>query len=247
MGLPKASATSIIGAYGGMVYLAAVLGAWVADRLAGAERTLFYSAVTVMVGHIALAVLPGLTGVAVGLVLVALGSGGVKTAATSVVGSLYDRNDPRCDAGFSLFYMGLAAIGMAVGLGVYTLGRGNLPASAATVPNPLPSGAWPRPVAIAVGIVVLVVLGFVTTLLLTSPLVDADERSRVRSFIPMWLASVGFWALFQQQFTVVTIYTDERLNRSLFGWEMPIAWVNSLEPGSCASSPGPAASATRRR
>lgn len=68
------------------------------------------------------------------------------------------------------------------------------------------------------------------TLLLTSPLVDADERSRVRSFIPMWLASVGFWALFQQQFTVVTLYTDERLNRSLFGWEMPIAWVNSLEP-----------------
>ena len=49
-----------------------------ARRLIGPERTLFYSAVGVMLGHIALAVLPGLAGVGVGLVLIALGSGGVK-------------------------------------------------------------------------------------------------------------------------------------------------------------------------
>ena len=39
--------------------------------------------------------------------LIALGSGGVKANATSLVGSLYDEHDPRRDAGFSLFYMGI--------------------------------------------------------------------------------------------------------------------------------------------
>ncbi|MFC5138450.1 peptide MFS transporter [Actinomycetospora rhizophila] len=280
LGFPEASATSIIGAYGGLVYLAAVVGAWVADRLLGAERTLFFSAIAVMAGHLALAVLPGVAGVAVGLVLVALGSGGVKTSATTVVGSLYDRNDPRADAGFSIFYMGvnigalvgplltgltqelagfhwafgLAAIGMALGLTIYTLGRRGLPASAAVVPNPLPAGAWVRPAVVAVAVVVVIALGFATgvlsaatlstsvaivvaviavvifAILLSSPEVDDDERSRVRAFIPMWLGSVVFWSLFQQQFTVVTLYSDTRLDRNLFGWEMPIAWVNSIQP-----------------
>lgn len=280
LGLPQAWATSIIGAYGGTVYLAAVAGAWIADRVLGPERTLFGGACVVMLGHISLALLPGGAGVAVGLVLVALGSGAVKTASTTVVGSLYRTNDPRVDAGFSLFYMGInigallgplltglaeqqlgfhyafgaAAIGMALGLGVYSLGRGSLPPSSKAVPNPLPAGSWKRPVLlVAAGVLVIVVLfatGIVTVgnlstavavvvsllaigifvLMLGSHRVTDDERSRVRSFVPMFLASVGFWSLFQQQFTVIVIYTDERLNRNLFGWEAPIAWINSLEP-----------------
>jgi POT family proton-dependent oligopeptide transporter len=233
-----------------------------------------------MAGHIALALVPGIAGVAIGLVLVALGSGGVKTSATTVVGSLYDRDDPRVDAGFSIFYMGvnigalvgplltglvhdvagfhwafgLAAIGMAIGLAIYTLGRRSLPESASLVPNPLPAGAWVRPAVAALVVVVLVVLGFATgvvtaarlstivavvvavislvifAIMLASPKVDDDERSRVRAFIPMWLGSVAFWSLFQQQFTVVEIYSDTRLDRNLFGWEMPVTWPNSIEP-----------------
>ncbi|MGZ4437095.1 MAG: oligopeptide:H+ symporter, partial [Nocardioidaceae bacterium] len=60
--------------------------------------------------------------------------------------------------------------------------------------------------------------------------VDAVERGRVWAFVPMFLASVAFWTLYQQQFTVVTIYSDERLNRSIFGWEMPVSWVQSVNP-----------------
>ncbi|WP_018331614.1 peptide MFS transporter [Actinomycetospora chiangmaiensis] len=280
LGLEKSEATSIVGAYAGTVYLACVAGAWIADRLLGAERTLFGAACIVMLGHLALAVIPGIAGVAVGLSLVALGSGGVKTAATSVVGSLYRRDDPRADAGFSIFYMGvnigalvgplltgltrttfgfhwafgLAAVGMAVGLGIYVTGRKNLPDSASVVPNPLPRGGLTRPVMGVVVVGVVVALLFVTgvltaenlstavaivvaviavgifTVLLSSPRVTSVERSRVRSFIPMFLASVVFWSLFQQQFSVVEIYADERLDRVIGGWEMPTEFVNSLEP-----------------
>ena len=58
----------------------------------------------------------------------------------------------------------------------------------------------------------------------------AVERSRVVAFIPLFIVSVGFWSLYQQQFTVMTVYSDKRLNRDLFGWEMPVPWVQSINP-----------------
>ena len=62
LGIDQGTATSIVGAYGGLVYLSTIVGGWVADRLLGPERVLFASASVVMLGHIALAVLPGLAG-----------------------------------------------------------------------------------------------------------------------------------------------------------------------------------------
>jgi hypothetical protein len=51
LGIGQATATSIVGAYGGLVYLSTILGAWLADRLLGSERVLFYSAIVVMAGQ----------------------------------------------------------------------------------------------------------------------------------------------------------------------------------------------------
>jgi len=280
LGLPTASATSIVGAYGGLVYLSTIFGAWVADRILGSERTLFYSAIMIMFGHGALALLPGIVGVGVGLFLVGVGSGGLKANATAIVGTLYAPGDERRDAGFSLFYMGinigaligplltglaqtdmgfhygfgLAAIGMAAGLAQYAVGRRRLPDASHVVHNPLPASGYRAMVGAIVGLAVLVTVCVVTGLLtagnlatvvtvlaaiaavtyfvviLSSKKITAVERSRVQSFIPMFLASAGFWSLYQQQFTVVEIYADQRLNRNLFGWEMPIAWVQSINP-----------------
>ncbi|GAA3559493.1 peptide MFS transporter [Amycolatopsis ultiminotia] len=280
LGVDQSAALGIVGAYGGTVYLSTVVGAWVADRLLGSERTLFYSAIIVMIGHIALALLPGMAGVGIGLACVALGSGGLKGNATSVVGTLYAEGDERRDAGFTLFYMGvnlgafigplltglaqqnggfhlgfgLAAIGMALGLIQYTIGRKNLGNKASEVPNPLPSSQRLIPIAVGVvivaAIVVLILTGVITpdnladvvvyvvvaisvvyfVVILTSKKITSDERSRVFSFIPMYIASAAFFSLYQQQATVVSAYSDQRLNRDLFGWEMPVSWVNSINP-----------------
>jgi POT family proton-dependent oligopeptide transporter len=280
LGIDKATATSIVGAYGGLVYLSTVLGAWLADRVWGAERVLFASAVMVMAGHIALALLPGLAGVGVGLVLVAFGSGGVKANATSLVGSLYAPDDQRRDAGFSLFYMGinvgalagplltgllqqnagfhygfgLAAVGMAIGLTQYTLGRRRLSTVGREVPDPLPANR--RLLALGIGVLGLVTVALLALLgllparrlstvvvvlsavaavaylvvILRDRHLSSVERQRVVAFIPLFVASAAFWSLYQQQFTVVTIYSDTRLDRDLFGWEMPVSWVQSINP-----------------
>ena len=163
LGIDQGLAGSITGVYGGSVYLATILGGWLADRVLGPERTLFYSGVVVMLGHVLLALIPGVPGLVVGLVCIALGSGGVKSSASSLLGSLYETDElrPLRDAGFSLFYLainvgalfgplltgmaqirinfhagfGLAAIGMAVGLWRYTRSRHTVPDVG--VPHPL--------------------------------------------------------------------------------------------------------------
>ncbi|MDN6401151.1 MAG: oligopeptide:H+ symporter, partial [Brachybacterium sp.] len=253
LGIDETVALGIVGAYGGSVYLFSILGALVSDRLLGAERTLLGSAVMIMLGHIALALGPGIPGLMAGLLLVGVGSGGLKSTAATLVGSLYSRNDPRRDAGFSIYYMGiniggllgplitglaqqqwgfhlgfgLAAIGMAVGLTQYVLTRKGLPASVHAVPDPLPRAQYPLWAGLGLGTIVLVlvlvltgvltahnlatvvaalaVLGAIVifALLLTSKKLDSDERSRVVSFIPLFVGTAAFFALFQQQFTVI--------------------------------------------
>src|SRR5699024_6972806 len=47
---------------------------------------------------------------------------------------------------------------------------------------------------------------------LTTPL----ERKRLIGFIPLFISGVLFFAIFQQQFTVLTIYSDVRLDREIF-------------------------------
>src|SRR3569833_3197731 len=48
LGIDAGTATSIVGAYGGAVYLSTILGAMTADRLFGPVRVLFACAVLVM-------------------------------------------------------------------------------------------------------------------------------------------------------------------------------------------------------
>ncbi|MEX3610649.1 oligopeptide:H+ symporter [Rothia sp. LK2588] len=280
LGIDQGVATGVIGAYGGMVYLLAILGGFVGDRVLGPERTLFYSAVLIMLGHIALSLIPGVAGVVVGLVLVAIGSGGLKTNASALVGSLYSKTDERRDGGFTLFYMGvnigaligplltglgwgawgfhagflLAAVGMAFGLIQYALTRKNLPASAHRLSAPLSSSEKKKfsliGLVILIAIVALVATGIINpfnlsnwvmaliaigavalfTMILRDKQITADEHSRVVSFIPMWIGNAVFWALYQQQFTVMAVYSDTRLNWHILGMELTPNLVNSINP-----------------
>ena len=64
----------------------------------------------------------------------------------------------------------------------------------------------------------------------TSELVTREEKNRLLGFIPMFISGVLFFGIFQQQFTVMTIYSDVRLDRHLFGWEIPPSLVQSINP-----------------
>jgi proton-dependent oligopeptide transporter, POT family len=106
LGFATPTAGSIYGTYGMAVYLLALPGGFIADRIIGAKRSVLVGGCTIAAGHYALAY-PSLPTFYLGLMLIALGTGLFKPNISALVGALYDRDDVRRDAGFSLFYMGI--------------------------------------------------------------------------------------------------------------------------------------------
>jgi len=106
MGLTDETATAIFGLYTAGVYLAALPGGWLADRLLGAQRAVWSGGIIIAAGHFVLAV-PRTETFYAGLILVVLGTGLLKPNISAIVGDLYPEGGARRDAGFSIFYMGI--------------------------------------------------------------------------------------------------------------------------------------------
>ena len=106
LGLSTPRAGLIYGTYTMSVYLLTIVGGFIGDRFLGARHSVRLAAYLIAAGHFTLA-LDSRASFAVGLVLVAVGSGLLKPNMSTMVGALYSPDDPRRDAGFSLFYMGI--------------------------------------------------------------------------------------------------------------------------------------------
>ena len=162
LGLSNNSGHVILASYSAAVYLLAIPGGIFADRIIGPWLSTLYGGVVIMAGHICLSI-PSPALAWTGIVLVAVGTGFIKPNLSTIVGGLYDDDDPRRDAGFQLFYMSVnlgslasplvtgwlrehygyhagffsAAVGMGVALIAFIYGRHKLSAFAFTVPSPI--------------------------------------------------------------------------------------------------------------
>lgn len=106
LGFTIEDAGRIYGNYTMAVYMLAIPGGFIADRILGARRAVMAGGWIIALGHYALAI-PAVPTFYLGLILIALGTGLFKPNISALVGALYTRGDPRRDAGFSLFYMGI--------------------------------------------------------------------------------------------------------------------------------------------
>jgi len=112
----------VLGAYGGLVYCLPVFGGMLADRYLGMRKAVVFGGVLLCLGHLGMAY-EGETARTVGgavvrdqgaldvfylsLSLIIMGVGFLKPNISTIVGKLYDQDDPRRDSGFSLFYAGI--------------------------------------------------------------------------------------------------------------------------------------------
>lgn len=284
LGFPENTALAIMSIYGSLVYMSGIIGGWMADRILGTSRAVFYGGILIMLGHIVLAVPGNASLFFVSMILIVLGTGLLKPNASSLVGEIYSEQDNRRDAGFSIFYMGinlggflsplvvgtvgmnnfhlgfgLAAIGMFIGLVVYLVTRSkNLGLAGTIVVNPL-SPAEKKKVftIIGVGVVVLaaltvaaIVFGILTfdtfiklvgilgiliptlyfIIMYRSPKTTPVERSRIIAYIPLFIASIMFWAIQEQGSTILANYADKRTQLEFAGIHISPAWFQSLNP-----------------
>ena len=105
-GWAPSKAGPIYGLYTAMVYMSAMPGGWLADRLIGQRRAVFIGGVIIALGHVSL-MFHGESPFYLGLFLVVAGTGLLKPNISAIVGQLYEDGDARRDAGFSMFYMGI--------------------------------------------------------------------------------------------------------------------------------------------
>ena len=106
LGFEDKVAAAIYGLYTAGVYLSALPGGWIADRLLGAQRAVWAGGVIIALGHFTLAV-PRVEAFFLGLVFIVVGTGLLKPNISALVGQLYPEGGARRDAGFTIFYMGI--------------------------------------------------------------------------------------------------------------------------------------------
>ena len=99
-------AYTIYGAYTGLVYATPFIGGIIADRILGRKKAVTLGGILMAFGHFAMA-FPGMLAFYGALGLLIVGNGLFKPNISTIVGELYQENDPRRDGGFTIFYMGI--------------------------------------------------------------------------------------------------------------------------------------------
>ncbi|WP_199552225.1 peptide MFS transporter [Streptomyces sp. N35] len=249
MGLGTTDSVAVAGVCMAMLGLLALPGGWVADRFLGARRAVFLGGVVIMAGHICLAV-PGDAGVWPGLLLIAAGTGLLKTNITSMVGFLGEEVD--WHLGFAA-----AAVGMALGLTQLALGKRRL-ADSYREPPVVPLTARERrnvlrSAGAAVALLALLALLATETGLLgfdnatyalaavgllvpagylahmyRCPHVDAGERVRLKAYIWFFAAAALFWMVYDQMATTLNVFASQKVDLHVFGGLMPASWTLSI-------------------
>ncbi len=236
LGFSTGKATQIYGLYTMLVYLAGIPGGFIADRLIGHYRAVLYGGIIIAAGHFCMAI-PGLPFFFSGLGLIVIGTGLLKPNVSTMVGSLYRRDDHRRDAGFSIFYMGInlgafiaplicgwlgqkynwhfgfaaAGVGMTFGLIQYVWGRNNLtPVSESdTAPTP--------------------VVANVQSVAAPSKFTGTDW-ARIGAICILTLFALLFWAGFEQAGSSLTLFADRATQLTVAGFNYPSSWFQSVEP-----------------
>jgi POT family proton-dependent oligopeptide transporter len=105
-GMTDRTGAAIYGLYVGFVYLMALPGGWIADRILGQRRAVFIGGCFIAAGHFSMAI--GLVPTFyLGLCLIVIGTGLLKPNVSAMVADLYPEGGNRRDAGFSIFYSGI--------------------------------------------------------------------------------------------------------------------------------------------
>jgi len=284
LGIGETTGLAVVSIYGTSVYLLAVVGGWLADRVLGARRSTLYGGIVIAAGHVCLS-LPSAGFSYLGIVFVALGTGLLKPNVSSMVGELYSREDPRRDSGFSIFYMGInigslfapilvgaarafggyhagfavAAVGMTLALIAFVAGRRLLGGAGDAVPNPLTSAERPKLARtggiIAAGILAVLMIARLTSgafgvstlidtlsvlafaapvayfiVMFRSPVVTAHERSRLMAYIPLFVAAMLFWMIFEQAATTLASFAADRTELSVLGLTIAPELFQSVNP-----------------
>ena len=89
-----------------LIFLSPLFGGYIADRWLGKRACIIIGGICIALGQFCMGQ-GSLPAVWVAMGLIIIGNGFFKPNISSIVGDLYEKNDPRRDGGFTIFYMGI--------------------------------------------------------------------------------------------------------------------------------------------
>ncbi|MGV9641724.1 oligopeptide:H+ symporter [Streptomyces sp. NPDC003514] len=152
----------------------------------------------------------------------------------------------------------LAALGMALGLAQFLLGGRHLSPQSDVVPTPLTAEQkaatlrkaffWAAVAAVFYAIVgfsgvytlnwllvPITVAGLIIPVMVIGRMkrdkqLDRGEQSKLTAYIWFFVAAAVFWMIYDQGGSTVSLFAESSADNSVFGWEFPVSWYQSVNP-----------------
>lgn len=251
LGFDDRHAGSIYGTYTASAWAAAIVGGIIADRWLGQYKSVLVGGIIIALGHFTLALHP-LPFFYTGLGLIVIGTGLLKPNVSGIVGSLYDTNDSRRDAGFSIFYMGInlgaalgpfiaggiaqrvdwhlgfacAGVGMTIGLIQYVMGRKHLrPAIERLERQRSEARTAARDAKAAQD-----AAGSATpSNVRTHAGFTVVEWKRLAAMAVFFVLAAVFWGAYEQAGSSLNLFGDRYTRTSMFGVSFPSSWFLTIQ------------------
>jgi len=241
LGFDDKRAGSVYGTYTASAWAAAIFGGIIADRWLGQYKSVLIGGIIIALGHFTLAFHP-LPFFYTGLAFIVVGTGLLKPNVSGIVGSLYDTQDARRDAGFSIFYMGInlgaalgpfiagylaqrvdwhigfacAGVGMTLGLIQYVMGRKHLqPAIDRLAEQRRAARATP----VASSASTDATFGGFTKV----------EWKRLAAMAVFFVFAAIFWGAYEQAGSTLNLFGDRYTRTSILGVSFPSSWFLTVQ------------------
>jgi POT family proton-dependent oligopeptide transporter len=239
--MDRSDASNLYGSFTSLVYLSGIIGGYVSDKFLGQKQSVIWGALMIIIGQFMLGFEnAGIIYIALGFLV--MGNGFFKISVTTIVGSLYQKNDPRRDGGFTYFYM-------SVNLGAFL---------AAIIGGGIGEklgwryGFWAAGIAMIIGLLIflwgkekyLKGIGEKPVRIAKKDIKEGEkpvkkpltteEKKKIAVIFILAFFVIFFWSAFEQQGAALNLLAFEYTDRviSIFGktWEIPATWFQSLNP-----------------
>jgi POT family proton-dependent oligopeptide transporter len=244
LGFDDKRAGSVYGTYTASAWAAAIFGGIIADRWLGQYKSVLIGGIIIAIGHFTLA-FHALPFFYTGLACIVVGTGLLKPNVSGIVGSLYDAQDSRRDAGFSIFYMGInlgaalgpfiagylaqrvdwhlgfacAGVGMTLGLIQYVMGRRHLQPAIDRLAEQRKSAR--------------------ATVIASSVSTVSTERTfggftkvewkRLAAMAVFFIFAAIFWGAYEQAGSTLNLFGDRYTRTSILGVSFPSSWFLTVQ------------------
>lgn len=251
LGFSDAWALQLYGLFTGLVYFTPIIGGWLTDNYIPKRTAITIGGIIMAAGQIALFGMTNQTGLYLGLILLIIGNGFFKPNISTLVGELYEDNDPRRDGAFTIFYMGinLGALfaPLVTGYLAQTLFFDANGAGKADDLFGYRFGFLAAAIGMIIGQIIFNLLAQkylgdlgtkpnVKVLKEKNAGVDKNipltKKEKQRTTVIFILAAfvIFFWAGFEQAGSSLTLYTDRFIDLSVGTFNVPSTWFQSVNP-----------------